>query len=301
MKFGVLEHTKDVDFTFPPVNIANPISGERKTNSIQFYFGGPVWGDKNYLGNIFPLKTKQKDFLKVYSSQFNSIEVNATRYGTPKIETITHWRDQVPDGFKFSMKIPQVVTHRKDINDDMARFKLDEFLVALDSLGNKNGVAFGVMANYLRPDNFRGLQQFVKSLPQDMQFALELRAPEWFADAVILQEWQHLFAENNIIPVLTDTPGRRDVLHFCVINNHFFARYVGRYDDKSEAFRITQWVNRIEEFIIKGVNTFWFYVHEGDNRAFTLYFFNDLIAQLNHRLKCEIPLLKDYSTSSLFV
>jgi uncharacterized protein YecE (DUF72 family) len=295
MKFGVLENTSAVDFNFPPITFPSSNILVNKDAPIQFYFGGPVWGDKNYLGNIYPSSTKQKDFLKVYSSQFNSIEVNATRYGTPKIETISKWKDEVPENFKFSMKIPQMVTHRKDINDDMARFKLDEFLVALDSLGNKNGVAFGVMANYLRPDNFKGLEHFIESLPKDMQFALELRAPEWFSDANIQQEWQQLFAENNIIPVLTDTPGRRDVLHFCVVNNHFFARYVGRYDDKSEQFRISQWVSRIEELIIKGVNSFWFYVHEGDNRAFTMYFFNDLISQLNIKLKLTIPSIRDYS------
>lgn len=299
MKFGVLENTFDVDFTFPPILNHFNSTFDAKELPLKFYFGGPVWGDKNYLGNLFPPKTKQKDFLKTYGTQFNSIEVNATRYGTPKLETINHWKNEVPEGFKFSMKIPQVVTHRKDINDDTARYKLDEFLVVLDTLGSKNGVAFGVMANYLRPDNFKGLEKFIQSLPLDMQFALELRAPEWYSDKIIQQEWCNLFAEYNIIPVLTDTPGRRDVLHFCVVNNHFFARYVGRYDDKSEAFRIAQWVNRIEELVSIGVNTFWFYAHEGDNRALTLYFFNDLISQLNLRLNLSIPLLKDYGLLSV--
>ena len=66
-------------------------------------------------------------------------------------------------------------------------------------------------------------------------------------------------------------------------------------DDKSEQFRISQWVSRIVELIIKGVNSFWFYVHEGDNRAFTMYFFNELISQLNIKLKLTIPSIRDYS------
>lgn len=226
---------------------------------------------------------------------FNSIEVNATRYGTPKLTTLEKWKDSVGDDFTFSMKFPQVITHRKDINDAVAQFKLDEFLVALDALGTKNGIAFGVMANYLKPTNFKALEQFVQSLPKDMDFALELRAPEWFEDAVVKSEWQQLFSENNIIPVLTDTPGRRDVLHFCVVNTHAFIRYVGNFGDASEANRILQWEQRIGEYINCGVTHFWFYVHEGENRLYTLLFFNALISRLNKSYSLNIPTLVDYS------
>lgn len=69
MKFGVIDDFSTVDFTFPPIVFAAP-KPLAKGDSVYFNFGGPVFADKNYLGTVFPQKTKQKDFLKAYSAQF---------------------------------------------------------------------------------------------------------------------------------------------------------------------------------------------------------------------------------------
>ena len=39
----------------------------------------------------------------------------------PKRHILDRWVNSVGDNFKFSMKDPQVVTHRKDINDYTAK------------------------------------------------------------------------------------------------------------------------------------------------------------------------------------
>ena len=244
---------------------------------------------------MFPADTKQKDFLQAYGQQFNSIEVAATRYGTPKESTLQKWKDSVPNDFKFSLKFPQVITHRKDINEPVAKQRLEDFLVALDFMGDKNGVAFAVMANYFRPDKFEGLVEFVEYLPKDVPFAIELRAPEWFESDALQDEWQHLFAENNIAPVLTDTPGRRDVLSFKLTNENLFIRYVGDFSNPMDEFRIKMWVNRIEELIGLGVENVWFYAHQpGEKRELVVSFFNNLIAQLNVKMDTKLKLLKNY-------
>jgi uncharacterized protein YecE (DUF72 family) len=297
MKFGVIDNFSAVDYTFPPVRAVDNVL-PLQPQSVAFYFGAPVWAEKNYVGSLFPPKTSAANYLKAYAQQFNSIEVNATRYGTPKLDTIRKWRDDVPDNFRFSMKFPQVITHRKNILDRDALYKLDEFLVALHELGSKNGMAFAVMANYFRPNQMDVLEKFVQYLPQDMKFAIELRDPEWYQES-LLNEWLDLFHHYNITPVLTDTPGRRDVLHFGSNNGHYFIRYVGRFNDPSDAIRIEQWVNRIEELISKGNHTFWFYVHQGDDRSQVLGFFNTLITQLNTRLHSKLPKLTDYSMTSM--
>ena len=38
------------------------------------------WGRPEWVGKIYPLKTKEKDFLEHYVQHFNSIELNATHY-----------------------------------------------------------------------------------------------------------------------------------------------------------------------------------------------------------------------------
>ena len=301
MKFGQVENLSLIDFTFPEIS-ENTKTVLRRTGNkpidkktVKFYFGAPVFADKNYKGTLFPQSTKQKDFLVAYSKQLNSIEVNATRYGVPKITTLEKWKESVGDGFKFSMKFPQVITHRKNIIDTSALIKLDEFIVGLDYLGEKNGVAFAVMANYFRPGQFNVLEQFIKYLPCEMDFAIEFRAPEWFEGNVV-NEWQQLFAEHNVTIVQTDTPGRRDVLNFALTTNNCFIRYVGDFSSRTDEVRIKNWVSRMVELTNLGVHKFWFFAHEpGDKRELVVPFFNRLIDEINIRFNQEITPLIDYS------
>lgn len=302
MKFGNIEEKNGIDFTFKslPKLTEQYLHQLPKKNKVNFHFGAPVWSDKNYKGTLYPHKTPIKDFLKAYSQQFNSIEVNATRYGTPKETTLKKWIDETPSDFKFSMKFPQVITHRKDIMEDKAKEQLERFLVALDLIGNKNGITFAVMANYFRPDKFSTLQAFVEYLPKDINFAIELRAPEWFETEAIQKEWHQLFKENNILPVLTDTPGRRDVLHFRMVNNHLFVRFVGGSTTDIDRLRIQKWAKKLIELTQKGITNIWFYAHvAGDSREDVVPFNNQMITEINKQSNFNLPLLIDYRNEIL--
>lgn len=296
MKFGNIENKKDIDFSFKKLpKLSEKILDNMETKSkVNFYFGAPVWTDKRYKGTLYPKNTPIKNFLKAYSQQFNSIELNATRYGTPRETTIKKWIEETPKNFKFSIKFPQVITHRKDILDYNSRTHLDKFVLALDTMGDKKGITFAVMAHYFKPNKFKDLEKFIKLLPKDISFAIELRAEEWFEDENIKNEWHMLFLENNIIPVITDTPGRRDVLHFRIVNENAFIRFVGDIDDVE---RINNWSNRMLELVKKGVSNIWFYSHlPSDSRENIIYFNNMLTEKINKQSihKYKLPLIKDY-------
>ena len=165
MKFGYLDNIDDIDFTLPDFknDFQSLVSGN--FDKLNLYIGAPVWSDKSYLGCLYPPKTSQKNFLSEYAKQFNSIEVNATRYCTPKPSIIQKWYDSVGEDFKFSLKVPQIITHRKDINDSVSRERFNQFLLAVDGLKDKSGLSFAVMANYFKASNFKGLVDFVENVP----------------------------------------------------------------------------------------------------------------------------------------
>ena len=53
--------------------------------------------------------------LQLYAAHFPLVEVNSTFYRLPKPDTARRWRalaDQVDEGFEFTVKVNQVVTHR---------------------------------------------------------------------------------------------------------------------------------------------------------------------------------------------
>lgn len=294
MKFGVTDENIDaIDFSLPEVDLQFLDIGEKiPYHKVEFRFGAPVWADKNYVGTLYPEKTPQRLFLHTYAQKLNSIEVNATRFGTPKISTIQKWKDSVPDDFKFSLKIPQVITHRKDMNDDTAKYRLDEFFVALDTLGKNNGISFVVMPNYLKYEHLNKLEKFVIRLPKDVMFAIEFRDASWFAPSAIA-DWYPLLKENNIITINTATYERRDVLQLKLTNKHLFVRYVGKYFHPSDKVRMDNWVAKIKELIDLGaVHHIWFYVHQpGENRQWIVDFFNDFIGKLNASMQLNLKLI----------
>ena len=105
-----------------------------------------------------------------------------------------------------------------------------------------------------------------------------------------------LLKQYGVTPVITDTPGRRDVVHFKITNDQLFVRYVGDFAHPSDLYRTANWVNRIGELCEMGVNKVWFYVHQpGENRERILGFFNNMIPQINQSLSLDIPLLRNYS------
>ena len=141
----------------------------------------------------------------------------------------------------------------------------------------------------------------LNNIPQDIDAAIELRAPEWFESESIKNEWHQLFLENNIIPVLTDTPGRRDVLHFRVVNRHLFVRFVGNVGTTIDEIRINNWAQRIIDMTDQGITDVWFYAHvPGESREDVVPFNNQLISAINKKSSFNIPLLKDYRSSVLF-
>ena len=48
---------------------------------------------------------------KKYFEMFNTVEVQQTFYQPPKIATLEGWRSEAPDGFEFTMKAWQLITH----------------------------------------------------------------------------------------------------------------------------------------------------------------------------------------------
>ncbi|MDB5615394.1 MAG: hypothetical protein JWQ22_3047 [Devosia sp.] len=49
--------------------------------------------------------------LERYSAVFSAVEVNSSFYRRHRPATWKRWHDAVPDDFKFSVKVPQIITH----------------------------------------------------------------------------------------------------------------------------------------------------------------------------------------------
>ncbi|HEX8884164.1 MAG TPA: DUF72 domain-containing protein, partial [Noviherbaspirillum sp.] len=63
--------------------------------------------------------------LERYAQVFPAVEINSSFYRPHKPSTYARWRDSVPPGFRFSLKLPREITHERrlrDIADPLAMF-----------------------------------------------------------------------------------------------------------------------------------------------------------------------------------
>ncbi|HYE54125.1 MAG TPA: DUF72 domain-containing protein, partial [Chitinophagaceae bacterium] len=133
------------------------------------------------------------------------------------------------------------------------------------------------------------LFNYLGSLPRDLQFFLEVRHPEWFADAQEQQDMFDAMRSLNIGTVITDTAGRRDCAHMNLTVPKAFIRYVGNSLHPTDFTRCDAWVKRMKYWLDKGLQELYFFMHmhdEATSPELTVY----LVDKLNK--ECKLNLIK---------
>jgi uncharacterized protein YecE (DUF72 family) len=138
------------------------------------------------VGSFYPANAKSQDFLSIYAQSFDTVEIDSSYYRVPTAKTVEQWRERTPKGFTFSAKVPSVVTHEKMLLD--AEDDLKAFLKVMDLLGDKLG-ALLLQFPYFKKSKFRGLgfflerlEPFLKQLPKDHQWVVEVRNKNWLSE-----------------------------------------------------------------------------------------------------------------------
>ncbi len=265
MKFGKVAELDKVNFDFPTepqqntsVLKATQIDGQ----ALQIYLGCPTWGNKDWVGKIYPLKTPAKDFLKHYAQSYNTVEVSSTHYSLPAKETITKWRNSVGPDFRFCPKFHQVITHRKHLKD--CHDWLERFYETIAGFEDNLGMSFLQLPPSFDAYKYRLLEEFLASKPDDLELAVELRHPQWFATEKAKDYLFKLLEEHQTTAVITDTAGRRDVLHQRLTSTTAFVRFVGNDLHPTDYKRIDQWIELIARWIEQGLQKLYFFIHEPD-------------------------------------
>jgi uncharacterized protein YecE (DUF72 family) len=78
----------------------------------RIYAGTSGWSYSSWKPDFYPPRLPSKRFLEHYGSQLNSVEVNYTFRALPHPSMLENWLAAVPDGFRFSFKAPERITHR---------------------------------------------------------------------------------------------------------------------------------------------------------------------------------------------
>ncbi len=127
-------------------------------------------------GVFYPEGLKNREMLSYYASVFPSVEINYTFRRFPTETSIAQWREDTPEGFRFTLKANQRITHFKRLRD--ADDDVRDFLDRARLLGPRLGTVLFQCPPSLHHDESL-IAAFVGYLPPDVRAVMEFRHPSW--------------------------------------------------------------------------------------------------------------------------
>jgi uncharacterized protein YecE (DUF72 family) len=176
-------------------------SGEIKSGRIRAGMGGWIYAP--WRGVFYPKGLRQADELAYAASHVTSIEINATHYRLQSPKSFKRWADTAPDGFKYAVKGPRLVTQQKALAET-GRFIERFFDSGLIELGDKLGPVLWQFAPFKKFDE-DDFAKFLEHLPeslngQKIDHVVEVRHAS-FQDPAFIR----LLRDRGVAPVYVDS------------------------------------------------------------------------------------------------
>ncbi|ASZ09669.1 DUF72 domain-containing protein [Chitinophaga pendula] len=266
MDFGANWQNYDqVDIHLPPDEYINAkvLIGTPQPHTLRIGTSG--WTRKEYIGSLYPKGLKDTGFLTEYARQFNCVELNATHYKIYSPEAIAKWAEKSKGrDFKYCPKVPQEISHQSSLIN--AGVETYAFLEGIRAFGDQLGPVFLQLSEYFAPNRKDNLYAYLRSLPADVEFFVEVRHPDWFSQEHTRREYFDTLYELGIGAVITDTPGRRDCLHMALTTPKLFLRFVVHGNDPLDIIRLRQWQQRFDTWQQQGLSETYLFLHVHDGR-----------------------------------
>ncbi len=196
--------------------------------------GSSGYSYKPWKGPFYPDDMANGDMLSYYGARLPTVEINNTFYRLPKSEVVANWGEQVPAGFRFTLKASRRITHLKRLNE--VEEPLGYFVKNAAVLGDKLGSLLFQLPPKLGK-NMERLERFLAALPEGPRVAMEFRNETWFDDEVY-----EALRGRNVALVVMDAGGEDAATPMVATADWGYLRLRGPdYDDAM----LGAWLSRI--------------------------------------------------------
>ena len=239
----------------------------RDSDPPRIFLGTSAFTADGWAGGFYPAGMRPADYLSFYATRFRTVELDSTFYRAPPPATVRGWHAKTPPDFIFAAKVPRVITHEKvlvDCDDDWR-----QFLSTMENLAEKLGpilFQFGYFNRraFRAADEFLArLAPFLKKLPKDRRFAVEIRNKKWldarFADALRERNVALALIDQSWMPRPWEIPATFDP----ITSDFTYVRWLGDRKgiesvtetwDKTVVDRrldLNHWANLLRQFVEK--------------------------------------------------
>ncbi|MEM2279899.1 MAG: DUF72 domain-containing protein [Nitrososphaerota archaeon] len=207
--------------------------------------GTSGWSYDEWVGPVYRSKSEPK--LKRYSEFFKTVEIDSSFYVYPRSEVVVAMAYSVPEGFIFTAKAPQEITHRLEL-DVKARAinTLEKFTEIMKPL-NRAGM-LGCILLQLPPKMENSpdmLETFLEAVDKDFRYAIEFRHPYW-----LNEETCKILTDNKVAYTIVDEPLLPPEVR--VTSDFAYIRWHGRgynpwYNYLYSVDELGDWVPKIRE------------------------------------------------------
>ena len=204
--------------------------------------GTSGWHYKHWLGVFYPEGTRASEMFQYYARYFDTVEINNSFYRLPTATTFDNWRESSPANFCYAVKGSRFITHMKKLKDPQTSSA--KFFLVAERLGPKLGpILFQLPPRW--KVNTERLEEFLRTLPREHQYALEIRDETWLVPEVykLLRKFHVAFCIHDFADMKVPKEITAD---FTYIRFHgpTSAKYWGSYADKE----LRGWADRIKQW-----------------------------------------------------
>lgn len=185
---------------------------------MEISIGCTGWGYDGWVGPFYPKNMPKSEFLRHYSSIFDTTEINSTFYAIPNQSITKKWHADTPNHFKFTAKLPQIITHENRLST-MSPY-LEQFLQSVKPLGTKFLSSVVQLPPSISFDEAKPKLEELQSYFPENNFVIEGRHKSWFSDSTITY-----LSEKNICLVWSDVAGVENSAP--IITDHIYLRLIG--------------------------------------------------------------------------
>lgn len=80
------------------------------------HLGTSSFSEESWVGPFYPEGTRPAGMLPFYATKYGTVEVDSTYYRAPSLSMCQRWAGVTPAGFRFSLKVPGEITHKKALS-----------------------------------------------------------------------------------------------------------------------------------------------------------------------------------------
>jgi uncharacterized protein YecE (DUF72 family) len=232
------------------------------------YLGTSGFSYNDWVGEFYPRGLARRDWLNHYAREFNALELNSTYYAIPKLSILEAMIRKTGEGFLFSVKANQEMTHQRQQDGQVFQAFVDMLQPFIDAGKLGCVLAQFPFSFYASRQNFNYLALFRERM-KEIPIVIEFRNAQWLKPEVF--DW---LRKHNLGFCCVDEPQLPNLLPPVaeVTTEIGYVRFHGRnvakwwqhqhayerYDYTYSADELKEWLPRLDKLNSLAAKTFVF-------------------------------------------